>query len=188
MLTRFNILVNVSIPCHPKHCSLCEDPHRAVSTRSIRRSPHPARRRHMHSSTSCDHSQRTVSGRSETATEAAVRELREELGDDRIDVEILGQLPTVPGKNGKAVSPILGFLPEVDLTALEQTRSTAEVEAIFTVPLFPTLANPEFEMYREYELPVYHTPEARGVKIWGLTAFVMHGVMKDIIVPALRSQ
>lgn len=142
----------------------------------------------MHSSTSCDHSQRTVSGRSETATEAAVRELREELGDDRIDVEILGQLPTVPGKNGKAVSPILGFLPDVDLTALEQTRSTAEVEAIFTVPLFPTLANPEFEMYREYELPVYHTPEARGVKIWGLTAFVMHGVMKDIIVPALRSQ
>jgi 8-oxo-dGTP pyrophosphatase MutT (NUDIX family) len=124
---------------------------------------------------------------SETAIEAAIREIREELGNDALAVDVLGELPTVPGKNGKAVSPILGFLPDIDVNAAHLSRSTAEVEAVFTVPLFPTLATPEFEMFKEYNLPVYRPPEARGVKIWGLTAFVMHGVMEDIVIPAIGS-
>ena len=93
----------------------------------------------------------------------------------------------VPSKNGKPVSPVLGFLPHVsNVDAFDLSRSTEEVDAVFTVPLFPNLANPEFEMFQEYKLPVYPPDDGRDVKIWGLTAFVMHALMRDILVPALE--
>jgi len=121
----------------------------------------------------------------ESAEEAAVRELREEVGVHSLQVQVLGTLPVVPGKNGKAVSPVLGFLPDADIATLHGTRNEAEVEAVFGVPLFEGLSTPDFEWFKEYRLPVYRPPEANGIKIWGLTAFVMHGVMTDILEPAL---
>ena len=117
----------------------------------------------------------------ETAEQAAVREAREELGHPGMEVEVLGTLPTVPGAAGQAVTPVLGFLPGLQVESAHAARCRDEVEAVFVVPL-ASLAEPRrWERHGEYKLPVYAPAEAEGARIWGLTAFVTYGVMKDVL-------
>ena len=75
----------------------------------------------------------------ETAREAAVRETEEELGLDKKQIEVFGQMDYLIPPFNIALYPFTGFLKVDSLTDLEINK--AEVQEIFTVPLNYFLEN-----------------------------------------------
>ncbi len=75
----------------------------------------------------------------ETAREAAVRETEEELGLDKKQIEVFGQMDYLIPPFNIALYPFTGFLKVDSLADLEINK--AEVQEIFTVPLNYFLEN-----------------------------------------------
>merc|ERR1719291_948578 len=88
------------------------------------------------------------------------------------------------GRSGrKLVTPVVGFLGDVDGV---WTARSSEVDEIFTVSI-SRLADPGRQDSQAHELPGGKIVEFKVFtggphKIWGLTAYVMHGVLQDALV------
>ena len=126
----------------------------------------------------------------ESNSAAALREASEEFGPGfREGFEVVDTCRDVLAITGTVVMPIVGCRREP--LALDSVRfETAEVASVFSLPIAHLLddANREVRTYEErgarpaVEMPVFHGgPEP----IWGLTAFILEGVLESLVRPCL---
>ena len=116
--------------------------------------------------------------------ETALRECEEEIGINRNEIEILGQLDDVPTMTGYIISPIVG---KIDNGKPEFIRSEDEVEQIFTIPisffLDPTVFREQSMRVEGRKFPIfmfdYHHKNKRHT-IWGATAHILVDYLKKI--------
>jgi len=107
----------------------------------------------------------------ETATEAALREAREEIGLVLAPASILGRLDDYPTRSGYVITPLVAWAPR----EAEMRANPGEVTAIYRVP-FTTLdrpGSPEFVAIAESDRPVIRYP-LLGTTIHAPTAAVMY--------------
>ncbi|KAF9365445.1 nudix (nucleoside diphosphate linked moiety X)-type motif 8 [Mortierella sp. NVP85] len=120
--------------------------------------------------------------------ETALREMEEEVFISPKDIEILGEYTPMPMPNRNCtmrVQPYVGFIrtPIDDISSIRFNPD--EVQKVFTIPL-EDLVNPEknknLARFREskYVYPVWHVEE-EGCTVWGMTAFIMDGVLRRIM-------
>jgi nudix motif 8 len=118
----------------------------------------------------------------ETLEQAAVRELKEETN---LHAEPLGMWKAARAYTGTMVTPILGILPP--MTAEEVRRCgvfrPSEVSAAFHLPV-EHLVDPA-NRYSE-QLSSFRSARFSGgpEPIWGLTAFFLEGVLRDVLAPS----
>ncbi|KAJ2741113.1 hypothetical protein GGI20_005413 [Coemansia sp. BCRC 34301] len=110
----------------------------------------------------------------------ALRETFEELG--LRSVNVLGCLPPVPNRSASLrVHPVVGSVGELDLGALVLNRD--EVHRAFVLPLthFACEENKSVGVFRDtgVALPTYAT-DKRGLRIWGLTAYILHEFLRRV--------
>jgi nudix motif 8 len=104
------------------------------------------------------------------AVDTALRELEEEVGIERSDVEVLGACHEVTAITGVGVSPIVGYVGSVDVTTLR--LQPTETESAFTLPL-PSLVDPRHRTLQV--LGMRRAPQftAGPHRVWGLTAWIL---------------
>ncbi|KAF9905721.1 nudix (nucleoside diphosphate linked moiety X)-type motif 8 [Lobosporangium transversale] len=119
--------------------------------------------------------------------ETALREMEEEIFISRNDVEVLGEYTPMPNKDcTMKVHPYIGFIhkPIQDINT-DIRFNTDEVSKVFAIPL-EDLLNPQKRQHlarfrdSKYIYPVWHV-EQEGCTVWGLTAFIMDGVLRRIM-------
>ncbi|KAL8429899.1 hypothetical protein Efla_004713 [Eimeria flavescens] len=119
----------------------------------------------------------------ETAEEAALRETAEEVGDMG-PIRIIGRTQPVFSPSGFILHPVLGLLlQEVEVSLLRPNPE--EVQSAFAAPLALLL---EQQQQHQQQDPQTQRPyfEYEGKPIWGLTAFVLNGVLSHLVLPALQ--
>ncbi len=114
----------------------------------------------------------------------ALRECEEEIGINRNEVEILGQLDDVPTMTGYIITPVVG---KIDNGHPNFSRSEIEVEQIFTIPITFFL---DPKNYREQTMrvegrkfPIFmfdYYYESKLNTIWGATAHILVDYVKKI--------
>lgn len=126
----------------------------------------------------------------ETVPEAAVRELREELGLD-LKVDVLGCGERLPAVTGTLVTPVVAFLPgEVSVAAMQANRSKDEVESVFSVAL-EDLADPNNQSVEDLGARCHSCPVYENVgpaRIWGLTAYMTNDLLTRHIFPSFDNE
>ena len=113
-----------------------------------------------------------VEERDRTLEETALRESFEEVGLQKEDVSILGQLDDTPTASSRfIIHPFVGFIPYPYPFAL----SAAEVKRIIQIPL-DFFAEPSHQLYRRdgYMGPSF---DYEGDVIWGATALIMEHLL-----------
>ncbi|KAJ2453283.1 hypothetical protein EV183_002340 [Coemansia sp. RSA 2336] len=111
----------------------------------------------------------------------ALRETYEELGIPEERVRVVGRLPPVPNKTGSLrVHAMVGVVyGEVDAGKLNVNRD--EVHRAFTLPLahFYDPRMQEEVMFRSsHRIPIpAYASDKPGLRVWGLTAFMLHEVL-----------
>ncbi|KAK3840447.1 MAG: NUDIX hydrolase domain-like protein [Linnemannia elongata] len=116
--------------------------------------------------------------------DTALREMEEEIFISRDKVEVLGECAPLPNKGcTMKVHPFVGYIkePVEDLDSIMFNKD--EVQRVFTVPL-QDLMNPEKRSmvpFRNSKVlyPVWKV-DKEGITIWGLTAFIIDGVLRRI--------
>jgi 8-oxo-dGTP pyrophosphatase MutT (NUDIX family) len=116
--------------------------------------------------------------------DTALRECEEEIGIERSKIEILGQLDDVPTMTGYVITPVVG---KFDGKIPNFTRSEAEVEQIFTIPitffLDPHVFREQTMHIEENKFPIfmfdYHF-KSKLHTIWGATAHILVEYLKKI--------
>ncbi|XP_070561523.1 mitochondrial coenzyme A diphosphatase NUDT8-like [Ptychodera flava] len=124
--------------------------------------------------------------RDENVTHTALRELEEELGIDASTVEVWGSLIPLPDKTRKtAVTPIVGFLGDVNISALKPNSDEVEETFVMTVK---QLCTPEYQKYTTFIVQgqadkTYCMPVFLGgpYRIWGLTAIATDQVLRAML-------
>lgn len=111
--------------------------------------------------------------------EAALRETAEELGIPAHLVEIAGYLPPHAVITGFAVTPVVGFLPDV----IELRPDAFEVAEAFEVPL-AFLLNPDnaiagLRRVDRFDVPVWEFRYGSH-RIWGATAHIVKSLTNII--------
>ena len=124
----------------------------------------------------------------ESAVDAAIRESIEELGSGIGEIEVIGQCQTIPAITETIVTPIIGFLKQDYDDYSCFTPNAFEVDRVFIRSL-DQLLDPDYRTIETYErngkvvsLPVFGAHE-KEERIWGLTAFILQGVLDNIICP-----
>jgi 8-oxo-dGTP pyrophosphatase MutT (NUDIX family) len=85
--------------------------------------------------------------------DAALREIFEEIGVSKSDIEILGRLDTLVAPMGVTVDPFVGFMKSVQLNNLKIDES--EVEKTFTVPLSYFMQNEPSKYFVRLEVKTF---------------------------------
>ena len=119
-----------------------------------------------------------------TIEETALRETAEEIYVPRERVDVLGTFAPVPNKtNTTRVTPIVGFLGDVDPAQVRFNPS--EVEAVFALTL-RQLRDPALVSTRQFrDTAIKYNVYAGGpAEVWGLTAIILAGVLKHVVVPS----
>ncbi|KAG5179741.1 NUDIX hydrolase domain-like protein [Tribonema minus] len=123
----------------------------------------------------------------EGPVDAALRETVEEVGEGIGAVHIVGHCQTVPAVTGTRVTPVVGWV-ERDVDGCRRLELCPdEVAHAFTVPLAHLLDPANRGMERlgaRGDMPVFMADPHR---IWGLTAFITDGVLRNAVVPALAA-
>lgn len=116
-------------------------------------------------------------------TACALRELSEELGVEPERVQVLGSYHDVRAITGVHVTPVVGFLGELSLGELRP--SPDEIDGVFTLAL-PELIDPERRYRQDFgERGVFQVFDAGPWPVWGLTAFILEGILRDVLEVAL---
>jgi 8-oxo-dGTP pyrophosphatase MutT (NUDIX family) len=114
---------------------------------------------------------------------AALRELFEEIGVPNEAVHVLGRYHDARAITGVHVTPVVGFLGDVALDEL--SPNPAEIDGVFALAL-PELVDPASRYQQDYgergRLQVF---DAGPWPVWGLTAFILEGVLRDVLDIAL---
>ncbi|KAF9436680.1 nudix (nucleoside diphosphate linked moiety X)-type motif 8 [Entomortierella beljakovae] len=127
---------------------------------------------------------RDPSDQSSLAT--ALRETEEEIFISPSDVEILGEYTPIPNKDcTMRVHPYIGFIRTPINDVSEIRFNSDEVSKVFAVPIDDLLdpqKRQDLVRFRDskYMYPVCHVEEEECT-IWGLTAFIMDGVLRRIM-------
>ena len=127
----------------------------------------------------------------ETAETACLRELKEEIC---LDAEVLGVWHDVRAVTGTMVTPVVCFvslknLLSSDIHSLPSDKG--EVELAFSIKL-DDLVKPEsckMELLNDrWTMPRFQVRDTFGKPthppIWGLTAFIIEGVLKEVLIPS----
>jgi hypothetical protein len=127
-------------------------------------------------------------------------ETYEELGEQIGPITILGSCQTIPAITGTLVTPVIGFVHN-DIVADSADhfatlfRQSEEVEKVF----YRSLATLTSDGYRKFEhierngkiftLPSFSSnlPSEQRERIWGLTAIILEGVLRNAILPTSQS-
>ena len=110
---------------------------------------------------------------------------------------VLGRWHEAIAITGTHVTPVLGFVHGDAAVCVQQPpTSPDEVESVFTLTL-PQLADPlHYEVedrsvpYRKAGVTLQHRPyllpvfKAGPYTVWGLTAYVLDGMMRQLLLPA----
>ena len=111
----------------------------------------------------------------ESAVDTALREAKEEIGVDRENVEILGELGSHETVTGFSVTPIVGVLSG----PFEPVPELGEVEEIFEVPLRSVIDSSRFSIqgriWQGSERKYFTIPYGPHY-IWGATARILRGL------------
>lgn len=109
----------------------------------------------------------------------ALRELEEEVGLPHARVSVLGRYHDARAITGVHVTPVVGFLGELSLDELNP--SPHEIDGVFTLTL-PDLLSPTRRYQQDYgtrgRLQVF---DAGPWPVWGLTAYILEGILKDVL-------
>ncbi|KAF9929936.1 nudix (nucleoside diphosphate linked moiety X)-type motif 8 [Linnemannia zychae] len=119
-----------------------------------------------------------------TVLDTALREMEEEIFIPRDNVEVLGECGALPNKGcTMKVHPFVGYIKEPieDLSSIRFNQD--EVQKVFAVPL-QHLMDPEKRSLVQFRnskvlYPVWKVDE-ENITIWGLTAFILDGVLRRI--------
>ncbi|KAF8933758.1 NUDIX hydrolase domain-like protein [Dissophora ornata] len=122
----------------------------------------------------------------ENCLATALREMEEEVFISPKDVEVLGEYTPMPNKDcTMRVQPYIGFIrtPIDDIADIRFNPD--EVQRVFTIPIEQLLdpkKREDLARFRDskYVYPVWHVEE-EGCAVWGLTAFIMDGVLRRIM-------
>lgn len=111
------------------------------------------------------------------AVDTALRELEEEVGLPRSGVQVLGPFHEAFSITKVAVTPVVGFVGDIDVDRLR--LSAAEIDVAFTLSL-EQLIDPQHR--RSQTLGRHRAPlfSAGPHPVWGLTAWIMDEVLKDV--------
>ena len=106
--------------------------------------------------------------------ETALREAEEEIGINRNDVEVIGELtPLVIPVSGHRVQPVVGLHRDIPNFIPEER----EVEEVFSIHV-NDLLNDEFVKHKQYDIRgvSLHTPffDIQNKFIWGATAMMLN--------------
>ncbi|KAG0051274.1 nudix (nucleoside diphosphate linked moiety X)-type motif 8 [Gryganskiella cystojenkinii] len=117
-----------------------------------------------------------------TILETALREMEEEVSIFKDQVEVLGEYSPMPSKGcTMKVHPFVGFIKEPieDITLVKYNPD--EVQKVFTVPIKDLMDPEKRSMVRfrnsKFLYPVWKVEE-EDITIWGLTAFILDGVLR----------
>mmetsp|Transcript_42273 Transcript_42273/g.66218 ORF Transcript_42273/g.66218 Transcript_42273/m.66218 type:complete len:155 (-) Transcript_42273:740-1204(-) len=98
---------------------------------------------------------------------------------------ILGRLPNCVAMTGTLVTPVVGFMGDLDLQVLHQTANRDEIEEVFAISIQDLLnpANIEYDMLHMGEnMPAFVSGKHR---VWGLTAFMLHHFLMEVMLPSI---
>lgn len=117
-----------------------------------------------------------------TIIQTSLREFEEEMGVSGDKVQVLGVLrcdwTEVANMTGVAVTPVVGFIGELNDLALQPNPE--EVEYLFTVPISELLDDKKWSQ-RPFSTPVFSGGDSNNV-IWGLTAYLLNKFLKDVLL------
>ena len=114
--------------------------------------------------------------------DTALRELEEEVGIGRACVEVLGTGHDAIAITGVAVTPVVGFVGDVDLNAL--TTSPHEIDVTFALSL-SSLVDPQHRTLQVFGPRSAPRFSAGPHPVWGLTAYILDEVLRDAFGLAL---
>ncbi len=106
----------------------------------------------------------------------ALRELDEEVGIGREQVEVLGVLHEVPAITGVGVTPVIGFIGDVDVDRLVLSR--AEIDVAFALSL-SSLIDPAHRTAQRLGPRVAPVFSAGPFPVWGLTAYILDELLLE---------
>jgi len=102
----------------------------------------------------------------------AIRETKEEVGINQLDIKILGNLPIVPTFTGYIIHPVIGLI----IGSPTITIDRSEVESYFKVPLSFFLnqknKNSSIHKFNNIDLPIIEY-QYQDHRIWGATAMII---------------
>jgi mutator protein MutT len=105
----------------------------------------------------------------ETAQQAAMREIDEEIGVTVTDADLLGRLDDYPTRSGYVISPFVFWTPE----GVEPVANPGEVASIHRVALTELQREPRFVAIPESDRPVIQVPIG-GDLIHAPTGAIIH--------------
>jgi len=113
----------------------------------------------------------------------ALREMEEEVGISRTQVDVVGQLPVLWTRTGFLVTPVLGMLE----TAIERTElrvSASEIAEVFWAPV-DLLLSPQTYSQQEVELAGHHyaihSYQVGRHRVWGVTGSIIKNILDRIV-------
>lgn len=120
-------------------------------------------------------------GLDNTIIQTSLREMEEELGIPAAKTEVLGILRCkwheVSSLTGIAVTPVVGFIGELNELKPFLKPNLDEVEQLFTVPM-KDIMNQRNWIVRNFSAPVFN---GGPFPIWGLTAYLLEKFLKDVV-------
>eukprot|EP01138_Halocafeteria_seosinensis_P002599 gb/GECG01002657.1/.p1 GENE.gb/GECG01002657.1/~~gb/GECG01002657.1/.p1 ORF type:complete len:276 (+),score=28.42 gb/GECG01002657.1/:1-828(+) len=136
----------------------------------------------------------------ESAHEAALREFTEEVNCLPEQPVIFGSISECIAVTGTHVTPVVGYVPGT-LNVAQLLYNRNEVSSLFSLPVSSLTDYRNFYMeelqvpygghqrsqitWSTTNIPVYlGGPE----RVWGLTAYILEGCLRDVILPSLSEQ
>ena len=128
-----------------------------------------------------------------------LRETFEEIGLDGNRINILGSMYDIPSKDRRLrITPFVGIITpgaaDGDVHWWKRLELNAdEVKSVFAVKLIDLLSTENVSMSHyirdelQVRIPTFHCQQEDGskLKVWGLTAYVTHCILKNVLFPSL---
>ena len=126
-----------------------------------------------------------VSKSDSSVVDTCLREMSEEIGLRPESTEILGIMrcnwSDVASLTGIAVTPVVGFVGNIDGSKLKLNKD--EVEEVLIIPVRKALDRSKW-IVRDYAAPVF---SGSKYVIWGLTAYLLDHFLQEVLMKASSS-